>query len=175
MGRLIEIFNCTCPASSKSCMTCSCKFCFTNSYIYFLRSQLLYVGLVSEAALAISHGLYLSVSSKYFFPEISFGSRTNQSTVSSSVVLHLAQPQWSLWPAEQSKEQMHICLSLPILCSVQRCVPTWLHPLSLPGSFFGGWFVDMDRQFQHGHTRWRYAELQVSLKLSGANMIRSGS
>ena len=80
----------------------------------------MYIGLICEAAPAISHGVYfpvLSLSSKYFFPEISFGSHPNQkrSTVSSSVALRLAQPQRSSWPADQSNEQMQVCLSLLIL------------------------------------------------------------
>lgn len=132
MGRLIEIFNSTCPESSYSCTTRSCKLYFTYCY-HVLRSQLC-MGLICEAAPAISHGVYvpvLSLSSKYFFPEISFGSHPNEKrrTVSSSVALRLAQPQRSLWPPYQSQEQMQVCLSLLILsCVTLPCAVVWINP-----------------------------------------------
>lgn len=86
------------------------------------------MGLICEAAPATSHGVYvpvLSLFSKYFFPEISFGSHPNEKRrrVSSSVALRLAQPQRSSWPPDQSQEQMQACLSLLILqlCDAAMC------------------------------------------------------
>lgn len=125
-------------------------------------SQLLCIGLICKAAPAISHGLYLpimSLSSKYFFPEITFGSHPNQkrSTVSSSAVLHLAQPQRSLWPADQSTEELQGKFGFP--CSVSKCVT--LHSgVYQPGctleaclvGFFWSWLLNTDMRFQHDHT-----------------------
>lgn len=132
MGKLIESFNSTCPESL---------------WPHFLQLQFLFylllplfkepvfvcwLGLWSSSR----HGLYFlvfSVSSRCFFPAMSFGSHPSpkRRTLGCPVALPLA------WPGDQSKEEMQGCLFSFFSSSGNTSADqphSTLHPA---GEFFG--------------------------------------
>lgn len=113
LGNLIESFNSTCLELRYGRTSCSCKFYFTYCYP-ILRSHFFvcWFDLWSRSRHRVCF-LVFSVSSKYFFPEMSFGSHPSpKRTIGSPVALPLAWPHWSSWPGDQSKEEMQGCLFL---------------------------------------------------------------